>query len=77
MSIEKYKNIKEISDRELLEYLFSTQLQIIRRLDDIENTLLERKINQIPEVATEMVDKIPAFIDRINDAMAEYKKLNG
>lgn len=39
MSIEKYKNIKEISDRELLEYLFSTQLQIIRRLDDIENTL--------------------------------------
>lgn len=38
---------------------------------------LERKINQIPEVATEMVDKIPAFIDRINDAMAEYKKLNG
>lgn len=77
MSIEKYKNIKEISDRELLEYLFSTHLQIIRRLDDIENTLLERKINQIPEVATEMVDKIPAFIDRINDAMAEYKKLNG
>jgi ferritin-like metal-binding protein YciE len=74
MKIEKLKSIDDASEKDLLKYIFATQLQILRRLDFLESKLDEKedkKIRSHAETTKDMIDKIDSFTERINDYLSE------
>lgn len=67
MILRKLKSIKEASDRDMLEYIFASQLHILRRLDFLENKLTKSEIQSHFQATKEMVNKVDSSLDRIND----------
>ncbi|MCC4212955.1 hypothetical protein [Leeuwenhoekiella parthenopeia] len=67
MKLRKLKSIKEASDRDMLEYIFASQLHILRRLDFLENKLTKSEIRSHFQATKEMINKVDSSLDRIND----------
>ena len=67
MKFRKLKSITEASDRDMLNHIFASQLQILRRIDFLENKLTESEIRPHSETTKEMVNKVDSSFDRIND----------
>jgi hypothetical protein len=74
MKIEELKSIDDASEKDLLKYIFATQLQILRRLDFLESKLdkdEDKSIKTHADTTREMIDKIDTFTDRINEYLSE------
>ena len=67
MKISNLKSIDEASEKDLLKYILSTQLQILRKIDFLEHELNGTEIVSPAETAKEMLQKIDPFLDRINN----------
>ena len=67
MKIKDIKSIDQATEKDLLIYILSTQLQILRRLDLIDE---ERKNSSHFDSTKEFVSKIDSFHDRINEYLA-------
>jgi hypothetical protein len=75
MSLRDYKSLEEVPEKELLLYVLSSNLQILRQLDFLENHI-KNKENVAPpsEIADDMIYKLPTFLDLLNEAL---EKRNG
>ncbi len=70
MKLRKLKSNKEASDRDMLEYIFASQLHILRRLHFLENKLTKSEKSEIqpyPHAVREMVNKVDSCLDSIHD----------
>ena len=82
MKLNKIKNIDEINKKDLLKLILSNQLNILRRLDFIEDTIKTTsgiKKSNIPDydqTVSDMVSNLSSGIERINEYLAssDYDK---
>ena len=71
MELRKLKSIDEASDRDMLNFIYATQLHILRRLDRMEQ-LPEDTLKPSRNVTIKnMVDTTDDYIKRINDYLRE------
>ena len=71
VKLEDYKNLSQPSEKELLQYIFATQLLILRRLDFLERDVRDNKEGQLFEhTLKDMIEKIPGFIKNIEEYMS-------
>ena len=71
MELRKLKSIDEASDRDMLNFIYATQLHILRRLDRMEQ-LPEDSLKPSRNVTIKnMVDTTDDYIKRINDYLRE------
>ncbi len=76
MKLRKLKSTSEASDRDMLNYIFASQLQIIRKLDFLENQITDGEIRTHTLATKEMVNKVDSSLDRINEflQMDDFEK---
>lgn len=74
MELENLKSLDQASERDLLTYIFATQLQILRRLDFLEN---EKERPSHFETTKDMVSKVDPFIERINEYLGADDEVKG
>lgn len=70
MKIDDLKTMDEASDRDMLNFIFATQLQIMRRLDFLESKLTNEEAPTHEDTTKDMLTKVDSFIDRINDHLS-------
>ncbi|MGC4057131.1 MAG: hypothetical protein QM743_03290 [Chitinophagaceae bacterium] len=73
MNLKKYKSVKEIPDRELLEAIFINQSILLReiRLQFRQSSTDEDKaeVEDPRDMISELIGKTSAFNDRINEVL--------
>ena len=74
MEIKDLKSLDQASDRDLLTYIFATQLQILRRLDFLEK---EKEHPSHFDTTKEMVSKVDSFTKRINEYLSSDDETKG
>ena len=74
MELENLKSLEQASDRDLLTYIFATQLQILRRLDFLEN---EKERPSHFDTTKDMVSKVDSFTKRINEYLGADDEVKG
>lgn len=67
MKLKKLKSLKEASDRDVLNYIFASQLQILRKIDFLEYTLEKNKMKNHFSTTKEMINNVDSSLDRINE----------
>jgi len=65
--MKKYKNLDEISEKEMLKFIFATQMQILRKIEML-NTI---EISDPNENIDENIRKISSTIERINEELSK------
>lgn len=65
--MKKYKNLDEISEKEMLKFIFATQMQILRKIEML-NTI---EISDPNENIVENIRKISSTIERINEELSK------
>lgn len=71
MELKKLKSIDEASDRDMLNFIYATQLHILRRLDRMEQLPKDKLIPSRNVTIKNMVDTTDDYIKRINDYLRE------
>lgn len=85
MNLQDAKMLSNLKDRELLETLLASQILIHRTLDDIQYKLDNMDIKEVPpedkvklnnfnDTLDDMVNKIPRFIDGLNEYLEGQNK---
>lgn len=69
MDLNKIKSLDKASEKQLLQMVLSGQLQLLRRMEIIENLLRDKDyVNQsVQKLAGEMVEKFDTFKDAIDE----------
>ncbi|WP_430971591.1 hypothetical protein [Sunxiuqinia rutila] len=75
MKLDYTKNLDELTEKELMQFIIGTQTLILRRLDDIESKIKDRKEQTHQETVDEILFKVESNIDRINETL-ERKATN-
>ena len=71
MKVLNLKSIDEASEKDLLKYILSTQLQILRRIDYLELKLQgTENVSRFDGTVKEMVQDIDPLLDRINEYLS-------
>ncbi|AWI26844.1 hypothetical protein HYN49_13565 [Flavobacterium pallidum] len=76
MKFKKAKSIGEVSDREMLNFIFANQLYILRTLDFVERSLTNSDVPEYPETVKQMVNNIDSSLSNINEylQLSDYDK---
>jgi len=72
--IDDIKSLEEATEKEMLTYILATQLQILRRLDFLDN---ERKKISHFDATKEMITKVDSFTSRINEYLSADDEAKG
>ena len=76
-TLEDYKSLSEADQTELLQYILSTQLLILRRLDFLEGHITKKEESSHWETTKDMIEKIPSNIERINEYLSAPDDVKG
>lgn len=69
MKLDNTKNLDELTEKELMQFVIGTQTLILRRLDDIESKIKHKKEQTHQETVDEILFKVKSNIDRINETL--------
>jgi hypothetical protein len=70
MELENLKSLDQASDRDILTYIFSTQLLILRRLDFLEKETEEKERPLHFNTTKEMISSVDSNIQNINEYLS-------
>jgi uncharacterized FlaG/YvyC family protein len=78
MKVNDVKSLDKLSDKQILQYILATQLQIIRKLDFLESKISNKSVSPHSEATKEMVSKLDSSVERINKylSMSDEEKGN-
>lgn len=66
MRMDSFKNLDEMSEKELLKLIVSNQMYLLYRINKIETKLKNEKSNSSDVVIKDGLDKVMSFSDQIN-----------
>lgn len=71
MKLDYTKNLDELTEKELMQFIISAQLLTLTKLDEVLTEIKNEKMIPHHQTTEELVFKITSNIDRINDALAK------
>lgn len=72
MNMTEIKSLKELTDRELLELMVSSQMYLLYRVDALERKLTKKDPTGSDMIITDGLDKAMSFLKQI-DTLLEKK----
>lgn len=75
--LDDYQSLSEVDQAELLQYILSTQLLILRRLDFLESKITKQEEPSHWDTTKEMINKASANIERINEYLSAPDDVKG
>ena len=69
MKLDYTKNLDELTEKELMQFIIGTQTLILRRLDAIESKIKNNQEQTHQETVDEILFKVESNLDRINETL--------